>query len=171
MATGELEDWEMCPASLEEHVPTPMRSFLSWPLFSLLFSRGFDPETSGRRQQVRQGKYWLQNALFKAHVYMHLKDPSFAVWKMSIWYYANAFSWISQTFMDCDALQNVNFMCFDTMLNSQWCGASLFAWMPVTENCALSCSMRAENGCRLSHFLFDQTRKLLSNQAHSFWQK
>lgn len=69
---------------------------------------------------------------------MHLNDPSLAVWRMSIWYYANAFSRISQTFMDCDALQYVNFMCFDTMLNSQWCGADLFAWMLVTRNCTLS---------------------------------
>lgn len=131
-----------------------------WPLFSLLFSRDFDAETSwsrhkGDREKILTPKCSFQSAFL--HVSMRLSDPSFAVWKMSIWYYANAFSRISQTFMDCDALPNVNFMCFDSMLNSQWCGANLFAWMPVTKNCNLSCRMRAKNGCRLSHFIWSNT--------------
>lgn len=84
MATSELEDWEMCPASLEEHVPSPIEEF---PLMMFdLFSHCFTVEVlilrllkdgTSETGKILTPKCSFQSAFL--HVYMRLNDPSFAV--------------------------------------------------------------------------------------------
>lgn len=45
MATGDKEDWQMCQASVEEHVPTAIEDF-TLAMFDL-FSHRFSVETGG----------------------------------------------------------------------------------------------------------------------------
>lgn len=155
MATGNRRDWQMYQASLEEHVPLLLKTFLSGCLTSFLwlFSRDFEVETCWRRHKGDG-----ENVFSKVH-----SSVSTCIWTMHHLLYEKCqfdimqmhsgeyhkHSWIA---MHCRMwILCALTLCWIANDAGQTC---LLAWMPVTKNCTLNFRRRAENGCRLSHFIW-----------------